>query len=417
MATLKDIADRAGVSIGTVDRIIHDRGRYSKETAEKVRRILEETDYRPNVMARHLSKSGTCRLAALIPESGQDSGYWAVPLNGMRLAEKELEPFGLSLEVIFFDRFRKNGLIDAGGTLIGRNDIDGLLMAPMRPDEAEDLLERLHSKIPVVCFDTDLPGTKRMSYIGQDSYKSGHLGARLTMMSARSARSENGANSIHSIRSARSENGANSIHSACSARSENGTNSIHSAIGDPRGPSGKQERSGKSVKPDEPTTVPTPPAKYLVVAPMDDNVHLEKRRRGFIDGVNNIGGSSEVLRITVESDGDTANFYKLLDEHITSETAGIFVVNASTHFIAEYLNERNLCIALVGYDLVPENKKWLEKGLIDFLLTQRPVQQGYRAVRYLFRKIVMGEDCPDHEYTPIDIVARENLEYLDEENQ
>ena len=378
MATLKDIADRAGVSIGTVDRIIHDRGRYSKETAEKVRRILEETDYRPNVMARHLSKSGTCRLAALIPESGQDSGYWAVPLNGMRLAEKELEPFGLSLEVIFFDRFRKNGLIDAGGTLIGRNDIDGLLMAPMRPDEAEDLLERLHSKIPVVCFDTDLPGTKRMSYIGQDSYKSGHLGARLTMMSARSARSENGANSIHS------------------------------AIGDIRGP---------SVKPDEPKTVPPPPAKYLVVAPMDDNVHLEERRRGFIDGVNNIGGRSEVLRITVESDGDTANFYKLLDEHITSETAGIFVVNASTHFIAEYLNERNLCIALVGYDLVPENKKWLEKGLIDFLLTQRPVQQGYRAVRYLFRKIVMGEDCPDHEYTPIDIVARENLEYLDEENQ
>jgi LacI family transcriptional regulator len=93
-------------------------------------------------------------------------------------------------------------------------------------------------------------------------------------------------------------------------------------------------------------------------------------------------------------------------------------VNASTHYVAEYIDGKGLRIPLVGYDLVPENREWLKKGVIDFLLTQRPVQQGYRAVRYLFRKLVMGEECPEHEYTPIDIVTRENLEYLaDEEIQ
>ncbi len=67
MATLKDIAEKAGVSIGTVDRIMHNRGRFSPETAEKVRRIMEELDYRPNLMARHLSRSAECRIGLFLP--------------------------------------------------------------------------------------------------------------------------------------------------------------------------------------------------------------------------------------------------------------------------------------------------------------------------------------------------------------
>ena len=343
MATLKDIARRAGVSIGTVDRIIHDRGRYSADTAEKVRKIMEETDYRPNVMARHLSKSVTCRLAALVPEPGQDSGYWDLPLAGMRRAERELAPFGLSLEVIEYDRFREDGLTEAGERLLGRDDIDGLLMAPMREQEARGLLGRLDSKLPVVFFDTDIPGSDRMSYIGQDSYASGRLGARLTAMAARGG------------------------------------------------------------------------GRYLIVAPIEPNEHLESRMRGFYDGV---GGAADVMRNTVESDHDERRFTEILDSLVSPDTAGIFVVNASTHYTAEYLAGKKQRVPLVGYDLVPGNRKWLEAGVIDFLLTQRPVQQGYRSVRYLFRKLVMGEVCPDHEYTPIDIVARENLEYLaDEEIQ
>ena len=79
MATIKDIAERAGISIGTVDRIIHNRGRFSSDTAEKVRRIMEDLNYKPNVMARHLSQSKQYRVGVLLPHPDQDSGYWTLP--------------------------------------------------------------------------------------------------------------------------------------------------------------------------------------------------------------------------------------------------------------------------------------------------------------------------------------------------
>ncbi len=88
MATLKDIAEKAGVSIGTIDRIIHNRGRFSSDTADRVRQIMEEVDYRPNIMARQLSRAGNCHIGAFLPKGEQDSGYWNLPLSGMRRAER-----------------------------------------------------------------------------------------------------------------------------------------------------------------------------------------------------------------------------------------------------------------------------------------------------------------------------------------
>jgi LacI family transcriptional regulator len=101
--------------------------------------------------------------------------------------------------------------------------------------------------------------------------------------------------------------------------------------------------------------------------------------------------------------------------------AGVFVVDASVHFSAEYLAQRfgdKNRPGLIGYDLVPENRKMLAQGKIDFILTQRPVEQGYRAVMRLFRSVVLSEPIPIREFTPIDIVTQENDEYfVDWENR
>ena len=52
-----DIAKMAGVSVGTVDRVIHNRGRVSEENRKKVQAILEMVHYQPNLMARSLAAS------------------------------------------------------------------------------------------------------------------------------------------------------------------------------------------------------------------------------------------------------------------------------------------------------------------------------------------------------------------------
>ena len=46
---IKDIALRAGVSVGTVDRVLHERPNVSKSAREKVEQALAEMDYEPNV--------------------------------------------------------------------------------------------------------------------------------------------------------------------------------------------------------------------------------------------------------------------------------------------------------------------------------------------------------------------------------
>ena len=48
MATIKEIAERAGVSRGTVDRVLNNRGAVCAETEERIRAIIKELDYKPN---------------------------------------------------------------------------------------------------------------------------------------------------------------------------------------------------------------------------------------------------------------------------------------------------------------------------------------------------------------------------------
>jgi DNA-binding LacI/PurR family transcriptional regulator len=54
-ATVKEIARRARVSIGTLDRVLHDRGEVSADTKARLEAIIPSLGYKPNVLARRLS--------------------------------------------------------------------------------------------------------------------------------------------------------------------------------------------------------------------------------------------------------------------------------------------------------------------------------------------------------------------------
>ena len=65
---IKEIAEQAGGSTGTVDRVIHGRGKVSEKTFYEVKKILEKINYKPNLVAQTLRKGEVCRLAALLPD-------------------------------------------------------------------------------------------------------------------------------------------------------------------------------------------------------------------------------------------------------------------------------------------------------------------------------------------------------------
>ena len=55
--TIKDIAEKAGVSVGTVDRVLHKRPNVSKKSLSLVTKALEEMNYEPNMYASALANS------------------------------------------------------------------------------------------------------------------------------------------------------------------------------------------------------------------------------------------------------------------------------------------------------------------------------------------------------------------------
>ena len=64
---IKDIAELSGVSTGTVDRILHERGKVSEDARKKVEKILKEIDYQPNLIARSLALKKKYHFNAIQP--------------------------------------------------------------------------------------------------------------------------------------------------------------------------------------------------------------------------------------------------------------------------------------------------------------------------------------------------------------
>ena len=67
MATIKDVAERAGVTVTTVSRILNNRGSISENTRKKVYAIMEELNYQPNELARALFRKKSNIIGLIIP--------------------------------------------------------------------------------------------------------------------------------------------------------------------------------------------------------------------------------------------------------------------------------------------------------------------------------------------------------------
>lgn len=106
MATIKDVAREAGLTVGTVSRVLNNRGYISEATREKVYRVMKELNYQPNEVARSLSKSKTNTIGVIVPhivhpyfaklisnleKAASDRGYKILLCNSREERERELE--------------------------------------------------------------------------------------------------------------------------------------------------------------------------------------------------------------------------------------------------------------------------------------------------------------------------------------
>ena len=98
-----------------------------------------------------------------------------------------------------------------------------------------------------------------------------------------------------------------------------------------------------------------------------------------------------------------------LDVEMFANTSSVFIPNSRAYIIARFLEEKNIKgIRIIGYDLLEKNIQHLNSGSIDFLINQKPQEQGYQAVQYLYKKVVLQEDLTSNIIIPLEIIVKEN---------
>jgi LacI family transcriptional regulator len=343
---IKDIAEKANVSIGTVDRVIHNRGEVSKTTHDRILTIISELEYKPNLMASTLASKKTYSFALLFPEPISAEAYWNKPMVGVRTAFQEIQQYGVNINIHLFKQSDPITFKTEAGLILQSNP-DGVVLAPFFSRESIEFITELKKReIPYVFIDSSIKDSEKLSYIGQDSFRSGTLAARLLDYSI----------------------------------------------------------------PEKATIL------ILHFAKERDNLnHLAQREKGFYEYflTNKSSEKKNLITLEIADPTNPESLNVILEQFkLNQDIKGIFVTNSQVYYLARILEMANVSgIRVIGHDLINENINFLKKGIVDFLICQRPEEQGYSAITTLFENIVLKKEVKNENYTSIDIITKENLDY------
>jgi LacI family transcriptional regulator len=85
--TIKDLAIKAKVSPGTVDRVIHERGGVSEKTKNIINDIIKKNNFKINSVASALASKKDYKIATLMPSYDDDDMFWESPYLGVKKSE------------------------------------------------------------------------------------------------------------------------------------------------------------------------------------------------------------------------------------------------------------------------------------------------------------------------------------------
>jgi len=176
--TIEDVAKLAGVSKGTVDRVVHNRGEVSKKSAEKVRKAIKELNYEPNLHAALLATK-TERTIACIIQSSPKGEYWDKIHSGIVEGGEAVAYLNLRIRDFFFDLNDINSFKEACAKALESNPA-GIILAPLFKIESISFVNELQSRnIPYIYIDTKMEDSNCLAYLGMPKYQSGYLCASL----------------------------------------------------------------------------------------------------------------------------------------------------------------------------------------------------------------------------------------------
>ena len=176
--TIKEIAEMAGVSAGTVDRILHNRGKVSDQSKEAVEKILAEVGYKYNIHLSAMSFRKEINIHICIPTANPGE-YWGAVKNGLEHALEEYHDIDIKPRYFFYNQFDVYSCRDAYDK-VATGKADAVIIGSTFTKETILLCNQLDSiNTPYVFVDAIVEGTNPYETYTTDQYTCGYLLARL----------------------------------------------------------------------------------------------------------------------------------------------------------------------------------------------------------------------------------------------
>lgn len=338
--TIKDIAKLAGVSIGTVDRVFHNRGEVAQQTRDKILRIAADLGYSNDAVR----EPRPLKIVAVMPSPDSENTFWNLHRNGIMQQASLTSDCRVDVEILDFSMHDESDFREKAKAAIALNP-DGVIYAPVFQDESLEFsvdLDRLN--IPYIFVDTILNGTNQISYIGEDAYQSGRVAASIIDF---------------------------------------------------------------GVSPD----------KDILMVNIARNIgsmpHLAARNQGFLSYFMD-GGRNTGLKISVDIPSADFDSIDSRLQHVLSHNnvGAIWVSNSKGYIVAQYLDKIDRKdVVIVGYDVYEKNIEYLRRNKINFLVAQRPSEQGRRALRAMVDYLAKHKRPMQTDFQRVEVVNAETLRY------
>lgn len=342
---IRDIAQQSGVSVGTVDRVLHNRPNVSKEAREKVEAVLKHINYRPNMYASALAYNKQYEFFLLIPQHDSDA-YWEEIEEGVDKAVQMRRDFNISVTTLHYKLYDRESYA-AMMEQITTSDTQGVILVPTDLEQTQPFTDRLHERgIPFVLLDSYIPDLRPLSFYGQDSFSSGYFAARMLMLVAA------GQKELMLMRQTKN------------------------------GQLASRQQKNREV---------------------GFNLYMQEHCPGVT-----------IHEVDLALDIDRSRYDDILEDFFTSHPAVRHCITmcSKAHLVADFLSRTNRRgIQIMGYDMVGKNADGLRNGTISFLIAQHAYVQGFHCVDTLFRAVVLKQEIAPVNYMPIELLAKENVNF------
>ena len=345
---IKDIAERAGVSVGTVDRVIHGRSNVSPISLERVRKVLEEFNFTPNHYASALASNTVHHFAAILPMHEVDS-YWARVESGLADGVRRFNDFKLSFKIFRYDPFNTESFKYECQNLLDSNP-DIVIIGPIFSNNLmAGFTSQLDERgVPYALLDSNWPEFNHCIFYGQDSLRSGAFSGRIMSLAV---------------------------------KPETRKIALFKFLGEGRVASRQQMNREVGFRNFMAEHCPN-------IEIVDVNLYVYDKQ-----------GMKEIMREFFTSNPDIL--------HGLSFNSSIHII---ANFLREEMPDHpHVC--LLGYDAIDANVECIKNGSADFLVAQHPQTQGLNCFRSMFNTCVLKMKLPRDHYMAVELLTKENIDF------